>query len=130
VLGQLIALGVEEEAAGLFIAEELRRNRPSYDDTGTRPLRFRPVVSAADHSPIVQMWWGPGRDEAAQMPAEAATMHGVHVLEVAAVIDLDEAYFRGLTRGLGLEELRARSAVDDLARFRRSATDAGSPGVA
>jgi hypothetical protein len=120
VLAQLVALGVEESSAAMFMATELRAGRAAFDDVGTRPLVLRPVVSAATGEPIVQAS-APAPTPPFQVDGPAATMHAVHVLEVAAVVDLDDAYRSALVRSLGLNPVRARAAVDDLGRFRRSA---------
>ena len=126
VLGELTALGVGRDAAATFVVEDLRRRRPPYDDAATRPLVFSPAVTN-DVEPLVVMRWGTAEDQAAQLTAAEATRHAIHVLETAAVVELDAAYFRGLTGELGLSPIRAASAVDDLARFRISAADGYVP---
>lgn len=122
VLAELTALGVGRDDAARFVVEDLRERRQRFDDAATRPLVFSPAVTT-DVEPIVLMRWGPDRDQAAQMDAEDATRHAIHVLEVAAVVELDATYFRALVDVLGLSPIRAAAAVDDLARFRRSAAD-------
>jgi hypothetical protein len=119
VLAQLTALGVEQEPAAVFVATELRTARPALDQVATRPLRLQPIVSAATGEPIVQVH--PDGERDFQLEATAATSHAVHTLEVAAVTDLDDAYRWALVDALDMEDVRARAAVDDLARFRRTA---------
>lgn len=119
VLAQLVALGIDHQAAGLFIAQDLRANRVDPDDAATRPLAWRPIVSAADGRPLVQVWWGP--DAGAQIEAVDATRHAVAVLEAGAAAEFDNAYYRALVTKLDMGPVRARAAVDDLGRFRVAA---------
>jgi hypothetical protein len=121
VLRELVALGVDAEAAAEWLAVDLRPRRRPFDHAGTRPLRFSPIVAVDGLRPIVQLSWPdpalPG-DRAAQLDAAAAAQHALSVLEVAVAAELDDALLAMLQETLNLSRLRAQAVVDDLGRFR------------
>jgi hypothetical protein len=116
VIRQLQALGLDLEQAAGLVATEVRPDRPAFDDGATRPYRFRPVVSVNGLAALVQVDWPDG--QGAQLEAAAAMQHALAVLECIAAAELDAGYLAMLVDKLGMSQLRAQAAVDDLGRFR------------
>lgn len=119
VIVQHVTLGLNLSAAARVI-QDMRADRAPVDDAATGPLRFEPIVTAANRDPAVLVSLDGQR--VAQWTAEDTKGHALHVLEVLAGVDLDAAYYRYLRGSVRLDEDRARALVGDLGHHR-----AGSP---
>jgi len=118
VLRQLVAAGVDLQAAGHTIAD-LRADRPPLNDGATAPLRLTPGIAANGHG-FLAVHIG-GQQVGQWSPADARD-HASAALTVLAAADLDEAYRRHLIGPLGMDEARARDVITDLGDHVRALT--------
>lgn len=97
--------------AAQAIAHEVRPGR-TVDHSATEPLKFHVSLGAATHEPFISL-------EMDDEPTGALTTgdladHAQAVLAVVAVVELDANLHRVLTEVVGVDDLRARAAVDSL----------------
>lgn len=110
--------GESPEQMAMVALRQLMEDLPDIDQVATAPLRFLPVMTR-DGMPKVRVSLPPHGE--AQIVTgwtfDEALGHGVNVLSVAAVCDLDSAWRTVVARGFGAGEQRGRAAVVDLANF-------------
>jgi hypothetical protein len=107
-------LGLDIELAGSMIID-MRKDREPVQVTATAPLKYEPVVSASSFKPYVHVW---ARDQRiTQWTPADCFQHAGYVMQALAAVDLDSGYYRYLVHTVGLDEPRARAAVNDLGNF-------------
>ncbi len=107
--------GETPEEMALFALHHLLEDLPELDETVTAPLLFRPVLRR-DGMPRVRVSLPPHGEEqiVTGWGFNETLSHGLNVLSVAAVSDLDSAWRTVVARTFGAGEQRGRAAVMDL----------------
>lgn len=114
-------LGLPVEVASASV-QDLRDVRVSLDASALHPLGLEPGATVEGKPYIVVSLEG---DRVGQWTPADARLHAAAALELAEVVRLDSDYYEWLRTSPGVEEGRARAAVDDLVNHRpTSAEDA------
>jgi hypothetical protein len=121
VLGLLHGkLGLPLEDAAMFVANDIRPDRPPVEEPG--PVKLTPGVSQRNlHGFLTLHLDG---NPIGQWEIADARQHAMYVLQGIAAVDNDAALYRLLIGAIGLDEGRARAVVEDIANYRREVPDA------
>lgn len=115
ILAQVRTLGLDDEAAFTWLAEDVRPGWPPRRETGT-PLQLVPGISHRDRRGFLTVRIG--GVPAGQWELADARAHALAVLECAIAAGYDTAYHRALTKLLH-DDGRARAVVAEIERYRQ-----------
>jgi len=108
-------LGMPLPDAAMFVANEIRSDRPPVEEPG--PLKLTPGVSQRGgiHGFLTLTLDG---NPVGQWETDNAHRHALGVLQAIAAVDNDAGLYRALIGLVNLEEDRARAVVADIATHR------------